>query len=185
MTATLNQVVEYVRAHMDVVVVHIGANELLDASFVAAAAVPADSAAVTSAASSIATVMSRQIIKMAGHNKTTMFLVSLPLPRRDEQAAAQRNAFAELRHTFNASLQANCSACANVVMCDNENVRAAEHFSASGEPSSSGLRRLARNWDLRLSRVWRTPNGNLAVRRMSDTSTESSDVNEETATRKH
>ncbi len=79
------------------------------------------------------------MIKLATQNRSTQFVVSLPLPRRDEPAGKSPSAdsigtkYSELRSAFNSALTANCSGCANVECCDNGNVADDEkNFVAGG-----------------------------------------------------
>ena len=74
--ATMNRVVENVRPNVDAVILHIGSQELKDAAHSSVDG----TAHLSSLAGSMATVVSRQIIKVAGQNRLCQFLISLPLP---------------------------------------------------------------------------------------------------------
>ena len=65
LATTMNCVVEYVRPHLDVVVVHIGSQELIDATH----SVDNNKDNAVSVAWSVATVISRQIIKLSIQNR--------------------------------------------------------------------------------------------------------------------
>ena len=187
-TATMNRVVENVRPHLDAVVVHIGNNDLMDATH----SVAENKENVASVAGSVATVISRQIIKLASQNRATQFLISLPLPRSLELQTVnldpdeETKLFAELRRAFNANLKANCSSCSNVQCCENENLMgetsqpdlpnghagnnssSSKYYSDSVQLNSAGMRKLARNWDNFLKRIARASDGQLIFRRASD-----------------
>jgi len=157
---TMGRLSDSVRARLDAVVVHLGSNDLADA---------AKASGRAGAAATMATVASRQILRAAGQNRGTLFLVSLPLP----SAAGQRGASAaydNMHQTFCSTLRANCSSAeaANVRCVDNDNLAGDDKYYednavSSSEPSflltSAGTRRLAKNWEEHLRRVRRTPEG--------------------------
>lgn len=114
-SSTINRVIESLRPHQDVVVIHIGSQEILDAAHGCT-----DELSLGSLATSVATVISRHVITAANQHRETQFLLSLPLPRNlDDPALAET--YAELRKAFNANMKANCTS-GNVQCCDNENL---------------------------------------------------------------
>ena len=70
-TPTINRVVENVRPHLDAVVVHLGTQDLVDAAHSIPEGVGAEQAAAAAVgvAGSVATVVSKQIIKVANQNR--------------------------------------------------------------------------------------------------------------------
>ncbi|XP_071743510.1 uncharacterized protein [Lepeophtheirus salmonis] len=167
---TVNRMVENLRPHQDVIVLHIGSQELLEASY------GADD--VSSVANSVSSVISKHIANVASQNRNTHFLVSLPIPRntKDEDQITMR--FHELRKAFNTSLSCSLLHSINVQCIDNENLAQQgsegelepKYYSDNVQLSSKGMRKLAKNWEEFLLRITKTKEGNIYVRRASDSS---------------
>ena len=139
---TINRVIESIRPHQDAVVIHICSQELMEAAQ-SIISVP-DPMEVTfpkyaqkgnlsiglSVVQSVATVLSRHIYAAAGQNRTTQFIISLPLPTtlipllppNYQITDKDINNLCELRRSFNSNLKTNLSNCSNVQCCDNENL---------------------------------------------------------------
>jgi hypothetical protein len=139
---TINRVIESIRPHQDAVVIHICSQELMEAAQ-SIISVPntLDSVYVKhsqtgnlatglSVVQSIATVLSRHIFTAAGQNRSTQFIISLPLPMtlipllppNYEVTEKDVKNLCELRRSFNANLKSNLCKCPNVQCCDNENL---------------------------------------------------------------
>ena len=151
---TINRVVENIRPHQDAVVIHICSQELMEAaqsiiSFPTTLGAGYSNvqfkysqngnlAMGISVVQSIATVLSRHIITAAGQNKSTQFIISLPLPMtlipllppNYEITEKDIKNLCELRRSFNANLKSNLCKCPNVQCCDNENLASTLHNSA-------------------------------------------------------
>ncbi len=190
-TTSMSRLVESVRPNLDSVVIHLGSQELMDAAHSVskkrkklgngATTSISSSSLVESVAASIATVASRQIIKVAGQNRETHFVISLPLPSAAAAAAVAAVAvktgsgrgggilesYNELRLSFNATLKANCSGADNVHFADNEELSKEVRFFSdppsgpNGGLSSAGMRCLARAWEGQLNRMSRSHDGQL------------------------
>ena len=139
---TINRVIESIRPHQDAVVIHICSQELMEAAQ-SIISVPntlgsaylkhsqtGNLAMGLSVVQSIATVLSRHIFTAAGQNRSTQFIISLPLPMtlipllppNYEVTENDVKNLCELRRSFNANLKSNLSKCPNVQCCDNENL---------------------------------------------------------------
>ena len=65
----------------------------------------------------------RHIITAANQNRKSQLIVSMPLPVSLAKANLEADVhYAELRRMFNSTMKANCANCANVQICDNENL---------------------------------------------------------------
>ena len=139
---TINRVIESIRPHQDAVVIHICSQELMEAAQ-SIISVPntldmgyskhsqtGNLAMGLSVVQSIATVLSRHIFTAAGQNRSTQFIISLPLPMtlipllppNYEITETDVKNLCELRRSFNANLKSNLCKCPNVQCCDNENL---------------------------------------------------------------
>lgn len=176
---TINRVVENVRPNLDIVVIHIGNQELLEASL----SIGKSQEGVHNVAGSVATVMSRQILKVAGQNKSTQFLISCPLSKGSETkniTKEETQTYSGLRKIFNATLKANCSSSSNIQCSENDNLtemdpdegqsRESRYFSDSLQLNSAGMRKLAKNWESYLRRITRANDGELVLRLSSSDS---------------
>ncbi|TRY72052.1 hypothetical protein TCAL_11289, partial [Tigriopus californicus] len=176
---TINRVVENVRPNLDIVVIHIGNQELLEASL----SIGKSEESVHNVAGSVATVMSRQIIKVAQQNKATQFLISCPLSKGSQTkhiTLEETQIYSGLRKIFNATLKANCSSFFNIQCSENDNLtemepddglsRESRYFSDSLQLNSAGMRKLARNWESYLRRITRANDGELVLRLSSSDS---------------
>ena len=139
---TINRVIESIRPHQDAVVIHICSQELMEAAQ-SIVTVPngfdsgyskhsqkGNLAMGLSVVQSIATVLGRHIFTAAGQNRSTQFIISLPLPMtlipllppNYEITEKDVKNLAELRRSFNAHLKSTLCKCPNVQCCDNENL---------------------------------------------------------------
>ena len=139
---TINRVIESIRPHQDAVVIHICSQELMEAAQ-SIVTVPngldsgftkyshqGNLAMGLSVVQSIATVLGRHIFTAAGQNRSTQFIISLPLPMtlipllppNYEITEKDVKNLGELRRSFNAHLKSTLCKCPNVQCCDNENL---------------------------------------------------------------
>ncbi len=177
---TMSRLVESVRPHLDAVVVHLGSQELMDAAHSlakkknnnAGGSSISRASLAESVAASIATVASRQLIKVASQNRDTHFVVSLPLPF-PASTSSVGNSYEELRRAFNANLSANCSAAPNLHCSSNESLSTDVKYLSDaaagpvGGLSASGMRRLSKGWGEQLGRLARAADGRLVFRHVS------------------
>ena len=139
---TINRVIESIRPHQDAVVIHICSQELMEAAQ-SIITVPnefesgyskhsqkGNLAMGLSVVQSIATVLGRHIFTAAGQNRSTQFIISLPLPMtlipllppNYEITEKDVKNLGELRRSFNAHLKSTLCKSPNVQCCDNENL---------------------------------------------------------------
>ena len=138
---TINRVVESIRPHQDAVIIHICSQELMEAaqsiislpetSYSYPKETQKGSLAIgLSVVQSVASVLSRHIFTAAGQNRSTQFIISLPLPMtlipllppNYQITDKDVQNLCELRRAFNSNLKKNLSNCLNVQCCDNENL---------------------------------------------------------------
>ncbi len=156
-TSTPNRLSDSVRATgVDAVIVHLGGHELADAAQSLGNSDGSKSSVITSIASSVASVLSRQLLRAAGQHRQTQFVVSLPVPHVGQE---------HLRMVFCNALRATCSTSNNVQFVDNDNL--GEHVNSFSGLTAAGVRKLAKNWEKCLRRLIRTPDGQLIFRRES------------------
>ncbi len=162
LVSTLGRLVENVGGGpcRDAVVIHLGSQELMDAANSVATKSGGGSGLADSVAATMATVISRQLIKIASHNPSSHLVLSLPLPCAKGKVSDSRflPAYECLRTAFAATLRANCSTADNIHCVTNRDLCEEEFFSDAdlgpcGGLSSCGLRRLVGNWESLLQRI--------------------------------
>lgn len=178
MANTINRVVENIRPHNDVVLIHIGTNELSEACHSIS-----NEDSVAGLAGSMASVFSRHIITACRTFRETKLVVSVPIPRntagQDARAAHAQDSlqfYDPLRKAFTNCLRANFIDYDNVIICSNDNLATdsgqpdSKFYTDSVNLNNAGMKKLTRNWEAIIQRMRRISEGVIHYRRSSESS---------------
>merc|ERR1712173_130856 len=168
-----NRVIENIRPHNDVVLIHIGTTELSEACHSIN-----NEESVSGLAGSIASVFSRHIITACRTFRETKIVVSMPIPRNTTDAKPNDclRFYDSLRKSFTNCLRANFIDYDNVIICSNDNLANdngqpdSKFYTDSVNLNNAGMKKLTKNWEAIIQRMKKISDGMIHYRRSSESS---------------